>query len=328
MMREFVFPMKAEEAEGDARAHLGRLEAEGGWVGEAKLDGHRAQVIVRDGSLVGFTHDGHGTLAGRFPEVAARLAAAVPERGLWVVDGELGPVDAALLKMNFTAVQSRSMMNDGMRIDFNSRRCPMTFVAFDILHAGDQDARALPYDARRALLVENIQPNGNVRVVDATPRLVEHYDLVCGVGGEGVMAKLRSAPYAGGKRSASWCKAKAPRFMDNLHVVGLLAGEGKRSTTLGSLVLARRAPDGKLDYVCKAGTGLSAQDLVRIVDHVQARRVEACPLRERPPYFDRELLMWVEPCLRVDIEFDPPIPAKDGKPPVPRHPRVKNVHYD
>jgi hypothetical protein len=76
------------------------------------------------------------------------------------------------------------------------------------------------------------------------------------------------------------------------------------------------------------GTGFSAEDLVRVVDHVQARRVEKCPLRGKPPRFDREVLMWVEACLRVDVEFDPPIPAQDGRPRVPRHPRVKGIHYD
>lgn len=327
MLSEFVFPMKAAEIEGDVRVQLARLEEGGGYWAEAKLDGHRVQVIVRDGQLVDFTHNGGGSYAGRFPDVVPHLARALPTTGLWVVDGEVGLlVDEH--RMDFRAVQSRAMMNDEFKIGLNARRSPMSFVAFDLLVADGRDMTAHPYETRRAALERSLTANERVRLVSATPRLLEHYDHVCGLGGEGIMVKLQSAAYARGKRSKAWLKAKAPRFLDNLQVVGLLAGTGERSTSFGSLVLARRAGDGGLDYVCKVGTGLRDADLVRIVDHVQARRIEACPLRSKPPPFDRELLMWVEPCLRVEVEFDPPIPAQDGKPRVPRHPRVKNIHYD
>ena len=61
-------------------------------------------------------------------------------------------------------------------------------------------------------------------------------------GHEGVMAKALSAPYAAGRRGASWLKVKRPRTLD-LVVLAVEWGHGRRQGWLSNLHLGARDPE-------------------------------------------------------------------------------------
>ena len=61
-------------------------------------------------------------------------------------------------------------------------------------------------------------------------------------GHEGIMAKALSAPYAAGRRGASWLKVKRPRTLD-LVVLAVEWGHGRRQGWLSNLHLGARDPE-------------------------------------------------------------------------------------
>ena len=63
-------------------------------------------------------------------------------------------------------------------------------------------------------------------------------------GHEGVMAKALSAPYAAGRRGASWLKIKRPRSLD-LVVLAVEWGHGRRHGWLSNLHLGARDPESQ-----------------------------------------------------------------------------------
>src|SRR5258708_38333015 len=62
-----------------------------------------------------------------------------------------------------------------------------------------------------------------------------------------------------------------------LIVGGWLPGKGRRTETIGALLLGVHDPDGALRYVGRAGTGFSEQELARLA------RPLAPPVRRGPP---------------------------------------------
>ena len=108
------------------------------WAYEPKLDGFRAIVFV-DGDEVLIQSRGGKPLDRYFPELA------FPE-GRYVLDGEIVVLDAAG-RPDFGALQNG--------------RGPFTYVAFDLLHLDDAPTIDLPYEDRRALLLDLVEPGPN-----------------------------------------------------------------------------------------------------------------------------------------------------------------------
>lgn len=311
-------------------------------VAEPKIDGMRAKVRVVNGRVVSMEPrkagvDGNlGDLRPRFPEVcraieawAAAEAGAVAE-ACWSItlDGELGFLDTTGLKMDIAILQSRPR-KDAFRIKAHAMTYPMAYVVFDVLEVNGNDVTALPFHQRRATLEglferEHAEPEGGrvllnqITRVEHPGEIVDLYDRVCLAGGEGIIVKTWEHRYQAGKRSADWIKAKAPNRVDSLHVVGVLRGTGKRESTFGAFILARSDADGTLTYVCKAGSGLTDEDLARITRIIPLLSIESCPLA-KVPALDKPLLAWLGPGMTADIRYDKATGVS------PRFPRVVSV---
>lgn len=317
----------------DLRALLASLQAAGRHVAEPKYDGLRATVHVRNGQVVEFTnhstgYPGEGDLRRRFPELLQGIPEAFPADADLILDGEVGLLDGAF-KMDYNAVQHRGRTN-AFNIQFDAKMSPMTLAVFDLLHAKGQETWKRPYHERRAQLEQLVRPAPRVLLVPMTDDLLGLFDRVSGLGGEGVMLKVRDAAYAPGKRTDSWGKAKATSYLDNLFIIGLLEGDGALRGNIGTLVLARRDAEGGLEYVCKAGAGLTEKmrgDLHKARQHL-AR--STCPVDPQPPLGGRRVLDWLTPNARAEIHFEQPVETDnvDGagrKVRRPRFPTVRSV---
>lgn len=315
-------PMLASRLEPGAnlKATLDHYSKSGAYVAEAKLDGHRAIAYIQNGKVVNLlSRQGNDTRV-RFPDVVAvienTIAKTVPN---CVLDGELGPIDPTGLKMDIAILQTRPR-TDTFGIKMHAKQYPMSYVVFDVLDVDGADFTILPYTQRRAWLESHVSDSDFIRVSPASSDMHGLYDVVVSSGGEGIIVKTKHGLYNAGKRSPEWLKVKAPDYHDNLHVVGLLKGDGKRAWAFGALVLARETPNG-LEYVCKAGTGLSDHDLSQVLQLVPKLKRDDAPIKKLP-YFDQPIVTWLNKGLMCDVKYQQPT-AKS-----PRFPAVVSLSYE
>ena len=133
----------------------------GGWIFEPKWDGFRA-LIFRDGEKI-YTQSREGKPLDRyFPEIAAPFRAQLPER--CVLDGEL--VIAGPDGLDFETLQLR-LHPAASRAAKLAKETPASFVAFDLLAAGDEDLRPRPQSERRALRSKRRSPTRSRRYIHA-----------------------------------------------------------------------------------------------------------------------------------------------------------------
>jgi len=319
--------MKAEgmgsAADGRAIAHRCQDEA-GAWWAEVKLDGMRCRVIVVDGRVEAMLpRDSLDSCASRFPELLPHVVEALPPEGTFVLDGEVGYLDVTGLKMDVSVLQARARA-DSRKIRLQAQASPMHFVVFDVLRSSPHGGAIFrrPLVERRGILAGLVKPREGslVRVIEVELEdFVGLFDRVVHLGGEGIVLKRRASAYQPGVRSKDWIKAKAPSFLDSLAVVGITQGEGARSTTFGALVCAQRTERG-WEYVCQAGSGLSDEDQVRVMDATAALRATKCPL-VATPRLKRPILMWLRPenGIRADVRYTAPTKLS------PRFPTVASV---
>jgi bifunctional non-homologous end joining protein LigD len=118
------------------------------------------------------------------------------------------------------------------------------------------------------------------------------------------MAKRGDSRYEPGKRSRDWLKVKPGLQRQEFVVVGYSKGQGRRSGSLGSLVLAvRRGRD--LEWVGNVGTGFSDKTLDDLLARLRPLELETSPLAAPPkmPRVRKGDVVWVEPKLVAEVAF-------------------------
>ena len=131
-------------------------------------------------------------------------------------------------------------------------------MIFDLLYLDGHSLMALPYEERRAQLLE-LGLNGPTwqtpahHVGDGAALL----EASRAQGLEGIVAKRLDCPYPPGRRSSDWVKVKNVRRADVV-IGGWLPGEGGRSGRLGALVVGFYE-DGELRYAGRVGHRLHAR---------------------------------------------------------------------
>jgi len=184
---------------------LGKLVRElplGDVLYEPKWDGFRA-LALRDGGELDLRSRHGNPLSRYFPEIAEALLALREQR--FVLDGEIVPDDG-----DFPALMQR-LHPAASRVARLAEEAPATFVAFDLLAAGDVVLLGAPFAERRARLEALLaHPPARVRLTEATrdpetaARWVDEH--------EGVIAKPLDLTYGPGKR---WLlKVKRQRSAD------------------------------------------------------------------------------------------------------------------
>ena len=268
------------------------------WIFEPKLDGlrvlcrcerGRASIISRNGKPQDF----------QFPEVVAALEESVTAPAL--LDGEIVCLDERG-RSSFRLLQQRFHLLDADEVRQRMRQYPAFLYVFDVMHYGGRDLRATPLSQRKLELRKAVKWSDRVRWTESVPgdqgrALLEQ---TCREAGEGVVGKLLSSTYYGG-RSYEWVKIKCAGRQEL--VVGGFTDPQRSRVGLGALLVGYYAEDGKtLVYAGKVGTGYTGEvlrDLRRRLDGITQER---CPFDEGDPPRGPGV-HWVKPRLVAEIEY-------------------------
>lgn len=284
------------------KAAAGDLPTGRGWSFEPKWDGHRTLVRVRPDGVDAISSSGLDRTA-RWPwltSIVDRLAD--PVRGDLVLDGEVIAMDA-------DGRHSFGHIGDPSRAH--------VLVLFDVLALDGAWLLDRPWSERRATLERSVVPGGLFLVTPTTDDGALLWDVVQAQGFEGVIAKRTDSRYLPGARSTSWRKTKI-RHTQEFVVGGWLPGEGRRSGSLGSLLLgvhddaradvdaAAEVDGGRLTFIGAVGSGFADVALDDV--HRRLRALEtpdspfAGPLAGLPPASARAA-RFVRPVLVAQVEF-------------------------
>ena len=183
-------------------------------------------------------------------------------------------------------------------------RIPVSYLVFDLLHL-DGVALLGETQGRRRELLDGLGLAGpRVRVPPATSGVSgrELLDVARAHGLEGVVAKRRTSRYEPGRRSASWIKT-ALLTTQEVVVGGWTPGEGRRSATLGALLLGAYDADGRLRYLGHVGTGFSDAALRLLLARLGPIEQPHGPFDEEVPREEARNARWVRPELVGEVVF-------------------------
>jgi len=139
----------------------------------------------------------------------------------------------------------------------------------------------------------------------------------CRHGLEGIVSKLRDAPYRSA-RSREWLKVKCSKRQEVV-IGGYTDPEGSR-VGLGAL-LAGVYEKGRLVYAGKIGTGFAEKTLRELTSRLRALERETCPFAPQPAGVGRP--HWVKPELVAEVSFSEW--TEDGR---MRHPSFLGLRKD
>ncbi len=254
------------------------------WGYEIKWDGYRTLAFVSDGRVRLQSSNLHDVTA-TYPELD-ELPAGV-HAPVAILDTELVVLD-----------------DDGRpRFELVQRHQRQAVLhVFDVLRIGDHDTISLPYEDRRRLLDQLVEPGDNWlipahRIGDGAALLAATLEQ----GLEGVIAKRLGSKYLPGKRSPNWRKIKNRRRVEVV-IGGYTAGRGNRSPTFGSLLVGRWDGD-VLVFAGGVGTGFDQRLLGSLSVRMRSLTVVDCPFSPAPPAAYRRAATWVEPALRATVEI-------------------------
>jgi bifunctional non-homologous end joining protein LigD len=260
-----------------------------GWVHEIKFDGYRIEARLDHGKVrlltrkqLDWTH--------RFERIATAVAALPAQTALLdgelVVEGENGISSFSLLQTD---------LKDGRENRF-------VYWIFDLLHLDGQDFTNEPLTARKAALRRLLrgQPrNGPLRYTeDFEERGSAIFTHACELGLEGIVSKLRDAPYHSG-RSESFIKTKCHNAQEFV-AIGF-APSTAMPNAVGALAVAFY-DNGKLRYAGRVGTGYTHQTARDLWKRLNALRTDR-PALDLPKDERRKNVIWVKPELVIETEF-------------------------
>lgn len=259
------------------------------WLFQVKWDGVRCVALVAENRVRLFGRYQRERTGG-FPELD-HLPEYAPGRR-FVLDGELIALRAG--RPSFHGVLER-WLGSPAAASAAAVRLPVVYMAFDLLELDGVDLIERPLSERLERLSALIQPAAGWQVVETFPQMGRRlFRSAVEQDMEGIVCKHRMSPYRPGVRSDLWYKVK--RRQRRLCVVC--------GYTEGGLVLGAFR-QGELIYIGRAGSGLTAEHLRLLREHLPSGPMPfaATPnLRSRFAGQPREV-MWVEPRLTVLIEY-------------------------
>ncbi|MCV7440946.1 ATP-dependent DNA ligase [Mycobacterium paraense] len=257
----------------------------GQWAFEGKWDGYRILVEADHGALRIRSRRGR-EVTKEYPQLRS-LAADLADHHV-VLDGE-----AVILDDNgvpsFHEMQNRGR---GARVEY---------WAFDLLYLDGRSLLRARYQDRRKLL-ETLASAGNLIVPDLLPgdgaQALEHSRKH---GWEGVVAKKRDGTYQPGRRSAAWIKDKNWNTQEVV-IGGWKAGEGGRTSGIGSLLMGIPAPGG-LRFAGRVGTGFTERDLAKLKKTLAPLQTDRSPFDPPLPRIEARGVTYVEPVLVGEVRY-------------------------
>ena len=258
------------------------------WLHEIKFDGYRLQARIEAGRVKLLTRSGLDWTK----KFGKELVSALQDLpcGTAILDGEV-VVETDGGASAFSALQA----------DLSAGRTDrFVYYAFDLLHLDGYDLRAVPLIERKNLLELLIPATGLVRFsshFDESGAMILRH--ACRLSLEGIVSKLRDAPYRSG-RGKSWVKSKCSARQE--FVIGGYVPSTVSRKAIGSLVLGVYQDD-TLHHVGRVGTGFTsavAEDLFHRLDRIRA---PINPFESRLTAEESRLVKYVRPELVAEVEF-------------------------
>jgi bifunctional non-homologous end joining protein LigD len=255
------------------------------WLHEPKFDGYRCLIAIGRGGARLYTRNGKDW-TDRFGALKAPAEALPCDTAL--IDGE---VIAGSTGGDFSALQKALKAGSAL-----------TFYAFDLLRLDGIDVTGRPFEERREALEALFAAVPDRGAIRLSPFLAgtgaEALAAMCRAGGEGIISKLGSAPYRGG-RGTAWVKTKCGRRAEFI-VVGWMPSD-KKGRPFSSLVLASREK-GQLVYRGRVGTGFDDDDFADLSARFARIARKAAPFEASA---DKDLwaAQWVKPELVAEIAY-------------------------
>lgn len=263
---------------------VARLKA-GQWAFEGKWDGYRLLAEADHGSVRLRSRSGRD-VTGEFPQLRS-LAADLADHHV-VLDGEVVALDSAGVP-SFNEMQNRV------------RATRIEFWAFDLLYLDGRSLLRAKYQDRRKLL-ETLGAASELIVPELLPGDgAEAMEYSRKRGWEGVIAKRRDSGYQPGRRSAAWIKDKHWNTQEVV-IGGWRAGEGGRSSGIGSLLMGIPGPSG-LHFAGRVGTGFTQRDLDNLKRTLAPLHTDENPFGPSLPAREAKGVTFVKPTLVGEVRY-------------------------
>src|SRR6516165_5768416 len=259
------------------------------WIHEIKFDGYRIEARLDHGQVrlltrkqLDWTH--------RFDRIAKAVAALPADTAL--LDGELVVEDER-------GASSFSLLQTDLKEDREDR---FVYWVFDLLYLDGRDFTGEALTVRKAALRQLLKRqsrNGAIRYAEHfEERGSEIFRHACEMNLEGIVSKLRDAPYRSG-RSENFIKTKCHNEQE--FVVAGFTPSTAMPNAVGALTVAFHER-GKLRYAGRVGTGFTHQTARDLWRRLSALRVDRAPLA-LPKDERRKNVTWVKPELVIEVEF-------------------------
>ena len=260
------------------------------WSYEIKFDGYRIQARLAGGEVILKTRTGLDW-TDKFPTIASACGQLASHDV--ILDGEI-------VSANERGISDFSGLQDDLK---SGRYDRMVYYVFDLLYLDGVDLTGEPLSARRKALktlMRKLPKGGVIRLSesfeDGGPALLER---ACKMGLEGILSKLRDAPYHSG-RSGDWVKTKCSNNQEFV-VAGYEPSEKKRRA-IRSLLLGYYNKH-ELRYAGRVGTGWNESKERDLMQRLEPLAAGKPPFGEIPPEERRRNVRWVQPKLVVEIDF-------------------------
>jgi bifunctional non-homologous end joining protein LigD len=264
-----------------------RLPIGSGWLYEVKWDGYRVVATISGGDAELASRRGN-SLTERFAVVARALPKAVKTSDC-VLDGEVCALDENG-RASFSAMQQGTGA--------------LVFYVFDLLELERAPLVDLPFNERRARLADLLdRRSAAVQLSEAFDEGNALLEAAAQQGLEGVIAKRADSTYHPGKRTRDWLKVKTHGRQEFV-IAGYTKGKGRRTSTLGALVLAVRR-GGELVWVGNCGTGFTEKEIQKLLRRLRPLERATSPFRIVPkmPKVRKGDVVWVTPKLVCEVRF-------------------------
>ncbi len=264
-----------------------------GWLHELKYDGYRILAKIREGSVRLITRNGNDWTE-RFPSIAGALS-MLPASEAWL-DGEVVSMDE-VGRTSFEGLQHALAMktDEGLM-----------YMLFDVLYFNGYSLTAAPLYERKQL-VESVlkSERADGRFIRFSGHVEgngpEFFEQACAYDIEGIISKKRDAPYVEG-RSMSWLKVKC-LSRDEFVIGGYTEPGGGRRSGFGALLMGAYAPDGKLVYCGRVGTGFSERSIAEVWERLKPLEKTTPPFHDPPTGAEARGVHWIRPELVAEVEY-------------------------
>ncbi|MEM4156246.1 MAG: non-homologous end-joining DNA ligase [Archaeoglobaceae archaeon] len=264
------------------------------YIFELKWDGSRALAFVDlENERVRIQNRRLIEISFRYPEF--ELLDFTSENAIF--DGEIVVFERN--KPSFYSLQKRDHVESKFKASVLAKKIPANYFVFDVLYT---ESKGWLYKRtlmeRKEILSKISSETKRIALVDFVEKSGEEfYEKAIKLGLEGIIGKKKDSYYFPGKRSDLWVKLKKRNTGDFI-IVGWLEGEGERSNTFGSLVLALKSGDNYI-HVGQVGTGFDSEFLEWFSKKLKEIEIK----RQYFPIETQRVVHWCEPRYVCEVEF-------------------------